>query len=62
MSYTPWMNCPHCGDTLPGNEGLIVFASLLCNKCGKEYVVYKNEAMTRSDFLSVPSPKSPPTP
>jgi hypothetical protein len=46
------MDCPHCGYTLPAPaQTVIIFSNQTCEQCGGEFIIYKNEPMTRSDYL-----------
>ena len=53
------MKCPHCGYAVSTTkETTIVFASPTCVGCGKEFVIFKNEAMTRYDYMTRPHTQS----
>jgi ferredoxin-like protein FixX len=48
------MKCPHCGCAVPliPDEVTIEFANPFCTECGTEFVIFKNDAMTRHDYLT----------
>jgi hypothetical protein len=48
------MMCPHCGCALPPptSEMTTFFATPVCVECGQEFIIFKNVAMSRFDYVS----------